>query len=448
MDQQKVQQLYEEGLVLKKHKHYADALSCFEQVVELDANHAEAWYRIGCCRSEIAKLDMEDCYDSHHLARDFHGVLGFYQATIDAFQKVIVLKADHTCAQNSLAALFYDLGVCGLKCGVGDHEDYYNCYEPVIESFNRATEVRPDCIDVYHRIGLAYSEWMNHRIWDIECAKAGEGFDITTDDIGYGVHDIAEARIKIYQRLIDIQSDDAEAYYELGKAYTSWISAQIALWEGQGFDEGDEIEEMKQGKHDFLKKAIEAYRTAIGIKPDYADAYRELAESCQWIRQFDEAIRAFKQAIVLGNMAYENLAETYHGLGKQNFAEENYTEAIECYHNAIVTDPKYNEVYRDLAVANDEEGNHELAVHWYERARSTRNNPNLEYRLAKAYHRLGRYQDAVETYQKAIDCQIAIEGEYNRKSYYERYDSEPPAGREWWTEVNQNLESASRNEPL
>ena len=268
------QQHYEEGLVLLKHKHYADALSCFEQVVELDANHAEAWFWIGCCRSELAKLDMEDCYDLHHLARDFHGVLGFYQATIDAFQKVIVLKADHTCARNSLAALFYDLGVCGLEYGIGDHEVYYNCYEPVIECFNRATEVHPDCIDSYHKIGLAYSEWMDHRIWDIECAKAGEGFDITTDDIGHGVDDIAEARIKIYQRLIDIQSDDAEAYYELGKAYTSWISAQIALWEGQGFDEGDEIEEMKQGKHDFIKKAIEAYRTAIGIKPDYADAYR------------------------------------------------------------------------------------------------------------------------------------------------------------------------------
>ena len=174
----------------------------------------------------------------------------------------------------------------------------------------------------------------------------------------------------------------------------------------------------------------------------------ELAESCQWIRQFDEAIRAFKQAIVLGNMAHENLAETYHGLGKQNFAEGNYTEAIECYHDAIVTDPKYNEVYYDLAVANDEVGNFELAILWYQRARSSRNNPNLEYRLAKAYHRLGRYQDAVEAYQKAIDRQIEIEDEYFRKSSYSLNYAEPLEYPEWWTEVNQNLESASRNEPL
>ena len=174
----------------------------------------------------------------------------------------------------------------------------------------------------------------------------------------------------------------------------------------------------------------------------------ELAESCQWIRQFDEAIRAFKQAIVLGNMAHENLAEIYHGFGKQNFAEENYTKAIECYHNAIVTDPKYNEVYYDLAVANDEVGNYELAILWYQRAKSSHGNPDLQYRLAKACHRIGRYQEAVEAYERAIDCQRAIEEEYNQKSYYERYDSEPPAGPEWWTEVNQNLEFASRHEPL
>ena len=173
-----------------------------------------------------------------------------------------------------------------------------------------------------------------------------------------------------------------------------------------------------------------------------------MAKSCRWIGQFEEAIHAFKQTIVLGNKEHYNLARTYHKLGKKHFDDAKYTDAIECYHNAIVTDSKYDEVYYDLALANDEAGNYELAILWYQRAKPSHSNPDLHCRLAKACHRIGRYQDAIEAYERAIDCQRAIEKEYNQKLDYERYDSEPPAGREWWTEVNQNLEFASRHEPL
>lgn len=486
-----VHKLCEEGLVLMKHKHYDDALSCFEQVVELDANHAEAWFRIGCCRSEIAKLDMEDCYDSHHLARDFHGVLGFYQATIDAFQKVIEIKANHTNARNSLAELFYEIGVCGLEYGVGDHQVYDNCYEPVIECFKRATEVHPDCIDAYHRIGSAYNDWMSQRIWEIEYAKEGGDFLVEYDERTFGVTDIADACIEIYQKLIQAQPDDATAYYELGEAYGSWISSQITLWEGQNFCD-DHVEEMKQGKHHFLGKAIEAYRTAIEIKPDYANAYSALAKSCHWVGQFEEAIRAFRQAIVLGNIEHYNLTKTYHDLGKQKFDDGEYAEAIECYHSAIITVSKYQDLYYDLGVANDETGQYELAILWYQRARSACGDPilrynadhyesakhgyahvrdsydypDLHYRLGKACHRMGRYQDAVEAYLVAIDSQIVIEEAYHTacdnvkwnataikpeskiQAYLAHHMPEPLKYPEWWDDVFKNKECASRHEPL
>ena len=68
----------------------------------------------------------------------------------------------------------------------------------------------------------------------------------------------------------------------------------------------DEIEAMKQDKHPeiqgVLRSAIKAYRTAVRIKPNYGEAYNELAEACQRVGQIEEAIQAFKQAIVLGNM--------------------------------------------------------------------------------------------------------------------------------------------------
>ena len=74
--------------------------------------------------------------------------------------------------------------------------------------------------------------------------------------------------------------------------------------------------------------------------------------------------------------------------------------------------------------------------------------PELLYRLGTTCHRCGHYQDAVEAYQKAINRQIEIEDEFLRKSSDNLHYAEPLEYPEWWTEVNQNLESASRHEPL
>ena len=92
------QQLYEEGLVLMKHKHYADALSCFEQVVELDAVHAEAWFRIGCCRSGLTRIQIENTEESLYVDEEFE----LYEGAIEAYQKAIELQPDHANARTSL----------------------------------------------------------------------------------------------------------------------------------------------------------------------------------------------------------------------------------------------------------------------------------------------------------------------------------------------------------
>ena len=105
------QQHYEEGLVLLKHKHYADALSCFERVIELGANHAEAWYRIGCCRSEIAKQKIESVEERLCAYEEFE----LYKGAIEAYQKAIELQPDYTCARRFLQNCSPILGRCNPK---------------------------------------------------------------------------------------------------------------------------------------------------------------------------------------------------------------------------------------------------------------------------------------------------------------------------------------------
>ena len=431
------QQLYEEGLVLMKHKHYADALSCFEQVVELDAVHAEAWFRKGCCRSELTMIQIENTEESLYADEEYE----LYKGAIGAYQKAIELQPDHADARKSLAGLFYDFG--GKQ---SEDSEYPSDYMRAIEWYKQAIEVYPDLADSYYKLAEAYTFLMEGKEindWDDS---------ILYDQAGIGTVDIVEARIEIYQKLTENQPNDARAFYELGKACTHRIAPYIVICEDYGGGTSDEIQVV-------LEKAIKAYRAAIGIKPDYADVYHALAESYQSIGKFEEAIQTFKQAIVLDNKGRHNLARTFHDLGKQNFVDGNYMQAIECYNNAIVTafrDDR-NEVYYDLAVAYHDAGRYdELAIWAYRRVRSAhyypsdlfRLYPDLLYRLGTACHRCGHYQDAVEAYQKAINRQIEIEDEFLRKSSDNLHYAEPLEYPEWWTEVNQNLESASRHETL
>ena len=316
-----------EGLVLKKHKHYADALSCFEQVVELDANHAEAWYRIGCCRSEIAKQKIESAEERFDAVEEFE----LYEGTIEACKKAIELQPDYTSVRRFLAELFTYFGEMQSEADKDDLSDWM----PAIDWYKQAIEVYPDFTDSYYELAEAYEILMDDKSihdWDDDDVLAQTGM-MTVD--------IVEACIEVYQKLTEIQPDDAKAFYELGKAHIDSIDPYITLSRDYGDETQDEIEAMEQDRHPEIRtifeRATQAYHTAIRIKPHFAEALRALGEVYHRIGQFDDAIQAFKQAIVLDNKGRNNLARAYHQLGKQNFADGNYMRAIECYNNAIVT---------------------------------------------------------------------------------------------------------------
>ena len=475
---QRAERIYQDGLALMQYKYYANALACFEQAIDLTPNFAQAWFQIGHCRSELIQRQIQNT-DEYLYAEE---VFERYQGAIEAYQKAIELQSDYADARSSLAELFFDFG----ERQSGESE-YPSDYMRAIKWYKQAIELDHDWVVAYHQIGETYSLLMEN-FSDYEIG----------DQINFnGTLGIAEECIEAYQQFIEVHPNDAEAYYELGQAHTRWIDPFITMEENYGDETSDEIEEMKQDKHPqiqgVLTEAIEAYHTAIRIKPNYGKAYNELAEACQRVGQFEGAIQAFKQAIVLNAKNYSstphrNLAEAYHGLGKQNFADGNYTQAIECYHSAVMADSSYDAVYYDLAIANGEAGRYELAIlwygylapshikivkpsydsaiRWYRDIKCSYHYLDLFYRMGKACHRIGRYQNAVEAYENAIDLQIAIVDAYNeacfetetqavdikeenkRQHFLQFYMPEPPEYPEWWADVFQNREFACCCRPL
>ena len=433
---------------------------------------AEVWYRIGCSRSELTELKIEN--SEEHLYTDEECEL--YDGAISAYRKAIEIQSDYVCARKSLAELLVYLAE-----KQSEDISWPSDYSQAIHWCKQAIEACPDFAPAYYALIQVYDSLME----DAEIDKWDDS--ILMDQIGLMSHEIVEKRIEVCHKLTEIQPNDAKAYYKLGLAYTRSIYPLIELSEEYGDETEDEIEAMREGKHpkiqSILENTIKAYGKAINIEPSYAAAYNEQAKVLSRLGRYQEAVQKFKQANVLVNLYrsgnahgraeliyiessswdfYDfrekripyNLAEAYHDLGKQNSADGNYTQAIECYHSAISVAPNYDAVYYDLGVAFDETGAYELAVVWYAHVTHAYDYPDFHYRFGKALHRIRRYTEAVEEYQKAINCKEAIEEEYVKNidykmsiGYFKTHDVEPLRCPAWWYDVYQDLEYAANNDP-
>ena len=108
--------------------------------------------------------------------------------------------------------------------------------------------------------------------------------------------DKLEEAIEAYKKAISIKPDFADVYYNIGNALRV------------------------QGKHE---EAVEAYKKAISIKPDFAEAHHEIGNALRDQGKLEEAIEAYKKEYKL-NSGYSKLllSQTLQLLG-------NYEEAID-----------------------------------------------------------------------------------------------------------------------
>jgi len=94
-------------------------------------------------------------------------------------------------------------------------------------------------------------------------------------------------------------------------------------------------------------KAIAAYRQAIGLKPDFAEAHGNLGNALKGAAQFEDAIAAYRQAIRLKPdypEMHSNLGIALRELGRLD-------EAIIAYRQAIRLKPELAEAHNNLSLA-------------------------------------------------------------------------------------------------
>ncbi|HUU31150.1 MAG TPA: tetratricopeptide repeat protein [Phycisphaerae bacterium] len=150
-----------------------------------------------------------------------------------------------------------------------------------------------------------------------------------------GNHELA---VEAYKTAIRLKPDLAVAYYDLGVTYG------------------------EMGRH---AEAVEAFKTAIRLKPDYALAYSSLGAAYAKIRRNAEAVEAFKTAIRLK----PDLAEAYSNLGAAYVEMGRYAESVDASKTAIRLKPDFAGAYLNLGVAYHSLGNRAEALRVYETLR-------------------------------------------------------------------------------
>lgn len=142
-----------------------------------------------------------------------------------------------------------------------------------------------------------------------------------------------------------------------------------------------------------LDQAIEFFRQALEISPDYADVHNNLGCALNDLGRSDEAVVSFQQAIAINPTpaAYNNLGYSYEKLGRSDLA-------IECLQEAIQFDPDCAEAYNNLGNLLKFQSRNDGALDCYRRAIAIK--PDY----AEAYNNLGNLLKAEGQQEEALRC--------------------------------------------
>ena len=178
--------------------------------------------------------------------------------------------------------------------------------------------------------------------------------------------------VRAFKQAVQINADYAEAYNGLGDAY---------LYSGKP------------------QEALSAYTQAIKINPSLAAAYNGLGIAYSDVFQPEEALKALKQAAKLQPNAPSNfyfMGLTYKKLGKRK-------EAIEALQESVRLNPTFADAFESLGEIYSNSKEYAAAVDVYLSLVQLRpDSPVAHSNLANSYFGSGRKQEALDEYELTI----------------------------------------------
>ena len=97
---------------------------------------------------------------------------------------------------------------------------------------------------------------------------------------------------------------------------------------------------------DQFDAAIDCYKKAFALKPDYAGAYNNMGSALKAQGKLEEAIEAYNKALAIK----PDLAEAFNNMGNALRMQGKMEESIKAYNKALAIRPDYAEVYNNMGI--------------------------------------------------------------------------------------------------
>ncbi len=158
------------------------------------------------------------------------------------------------------------------------------------------------------------------------------------------------------------------------------------------------------------QEAIEFYRKALELDPNYAPALNHISYSFLQLRQYDQAIDAFKKYVSVrpGDAnPLDSLAEAYFQMGRLD-------DAVETYNKALQVDPGYYNSMLVIGYICALRGDYSQAFKWVDRAITVTigtDKPCPYFWKAFYLAWLGSYEKSFASIQTAEDLSVALKVE-------------------------------------
>jgi tetratricopeptide (TPR) repeat protein len=147
-------------------------------------------------------------------------------------------------------------------------------------------------------------------------------------------------------------------------------------------------------------EAIEHYREALRLKPDYAEAHYNLASALARSGRSEEASEHYQRLLQLE----PDNAEAHHGLGRILAGMGKTDEAIEHYHQALEASPLNAEVHNSLGSALAVVGRFSEAIEHLNQALWLKPDyPEADRKLGGALAAIGETAEAIAHYDRALE---------------------------------------------
>ena len=238
------------------------------------------------------------------------------------------------------------------------------------------------------RVTFLESEWMEKKIRSEELKLVHElkGGDLI----------VIAAPTRELQAFFAKYGDDSKAFHDPGEFHRRPLEV--------GYVHRGEF----YSNEDLNEKAIAAYKKALEIKPDYAKAYRGLAEVYRDEGRYDEAIAACKKALAINPEyaeAYQELGFAYSGKG-----EWRGWESSSAFDMALVAASNDVDALESIAYSFRWTGFHERAIVAYERllklepehSEARKDLAHLYNLKAETHRKFGLYEEAVSWSKRAL----------------------------------------------